>query len=191
MKKISTLLVAIVVTQALLAQDTTSSKNTNKKVSLGGNMYKATVSNVTTDNHVTGYLAGITDSSILISPYPAYPLKRSKDESGLSNIDYAAINTIQLKRKGSVGTGIARGSLYGAVAGLLIGAISYQRPKDDFERVVAFLTGGRTGSAIGGGLLGGLTGGVVGGIIGAVAKKTFVIGGSKERFQALRSNLVL
>jgi hypothetical protein len=75
--------------------------------------------------------------------------------------------------------------------GALLSSLTYTRPKDDVERFAYALFGvNRTTITIAGGLSGALVGVVVGGVVGAIAKKSFIIGGGKEKFDAMKSKLI-
>ncbi len=161
------------------AQDSTRRKH---------RIYKVTAT--TTDSIVKGYLASVADSSVFIS---SKMLGFKSTEAGnrpFRTISYNNLTEVSLRRKGSAGRGILKGTAIGFLSGALISAITYQEPKDDVDILVNALFGINRGTmAVASGMLGGLAGGVVGGVIGALTKKTFVIGGKKEKFDGMKAKL--
>ncbi len=151
-------------------------------------IYKATVT--TTDSIVKGYLASVAESSISISSKMLAFKSTEARNRPFRMISYNNLTEVGLRRKGSAGRGILKGTGIGFLSGALISAITYQEPKDDVDRLVNAAFGINRGTmAVAGGMLGGLAGGVVGGVIGAIAKKTFVIGGKKEKFDGMKAKL--
>ncbi len=114
------------------------------------------------------------------------------------------IKSFTLKRKNSVLKGALIGLGVGALTGVIIGfasgddpVMSYPDPNDDFFGLGTFataihnafaMTAGQKAAA--GGLLMGTSSAIVGTIIGAVARKKFIIGGKKEKFYDLQSELM-
>ena len=133
-----------------------------------------------------GYLQNIGDSSLSLIQSPTQFGGTVKGEL----VHYPDISSITIKRKGSA----ARGAIYGAVGGFLIGvAIGLASgddpvipPEEDFFGLGnAFrLTAGQ--KAVGGGILLAGAGAAVGGIAGALVKKKFIINGKKENFENMR-----
>lgn len=119
-----------------------------------------------------------------------------------AKITYAPehIQTVTVRRKGSVGRGI----LIGAAVGLFVGAIGGFAEGDDKEPVydpygdplglgyivesMFYMTA--EDKALAYGLTGGLTGAIIGGVVGAVAKKKFTIGGRKENYVDMQDQLM-
>lgn len=154
----------------------------------------------------TGYLGRISDSNVYVSPAQVAIDQPGQYFSVRTAVDFSQIRTIHLRRKGSVGRGI----LFGALSGLAIGAISGLISGDDPPcpqpaysndplsfPIGAFFTGlsyalcdafrSTAGEkAVGRGTMGMITGGLIGGIVGAVARKKFIINGSKEKFNAMQ-----
>jgi hypothetical protein len=131
-----------------------------------------------------GYLGAVTDSSIVVFKSPVV-FDQSLTNAQLNAIAYQNVQEVIVRRKRRVGRGILIGSASGFAAGAAIGAITYKPCRGEF-----CLDPGQGGQAIGVGLLGAIGGGIVGGIIGSVAKKTFVIGGNKEKFKRMRESVI-
>lgn len=132
-----------------------------------------------------GFLQGINDSSLTLSQAPT---QYGETVNG-KLIRYPEISSITIKRKGNA----ARGVIYGAVGGFLIGVAIGLASGDDpvipanedfFGLGNAFrLTAGQ--KAIGGGILLAGAGAAVGGVAGALIKKKFIINGKKENFESM------
>ena len=132
-----------------------------------------------------GYLAALPDSGIMMLPSEAV-FDQKLTSSSLNTIPYQNIQEVILRRKGSVGKGIAIGSISGFFVGAVIGAAMYQsKPGTVYGFDV-----GVEGEAIGIGFLGAVGGAVVGGIIGSAAKKTFIIGGNRDKFHRMKKNVL-
>jgi hypothetical protein len=146
----------------------------------------------TTQLSTLGYLAAISDSSVYIAPNAVYfnPNQASFANINTVKMNYSNILQVEVKRKGGAGRGILKGSIGGFLAGAIISAISYQEPKNDVERFVsALFLVNRTTTAVAGGMLGALGGSVAGALAGATAKKIFVIGGNKQKFDEMKAKL--
>lgn len=147
--------------------------------------FKVTIYDQRSQIHL-GYLQNIGDSSLTLTQSPPQFGETRKGEL----IQYPDISSITLKRKGNA----ARGAIYGAVGGFLIGvAIGLASgddpvipPEEDFFGLGnAFrLTAGQ--KAVGGGILLAGAGAAAGGIAGALVKKKFIINGKKENFENMR-----
>jgi len=115
------------------------------------------------------------------------------------------IRSFSLRRKNSALRGALIGFGIGAVAGIVIGLASgddpvmeYPDPATDPLGLGTFGTALNNAfamtaeeKAIGGGIGLGATGAIIGTIIGAVAKKKFIIGGKKEKFRDLQSEIMM
>src|SRR5688572_25397914 len=111
------------------------------------------------------------------------------------------IRSFSLQRKNSVLRGALIGFGIGAVAGIVSGLASgndpvYTEPVyDPFSAIAVSLnnafamTAGE--KAVWGGIGLGATGAIIGAVIGAVAKKKFNIGGKKEKFRDLQSEIMM
>ena len=131
-----------------------------------------------------GYLAAMADSGIVMLKSPVV-FDQSLANSNLNTIAYQNIKEVTMKRKGRVGRGILIGSVSGFLAGAVIGAVTYKPCNGEF-----CLDPGPGGQAIGVGFLGAIGGGIVGGIVGAGIKKTWPIGGKKNRFDDMKSSVL-
>ncbi len=165
------------------AQDSISSKH---------RIYKVTAT--TTDPTVKGYLASVADSSIFISSnairFKGYRIS-NVNYSKMNKINFADLDKVRLRRQGSTGRGLLKGAIVGVLGGTLLGSITYTKPKDDIERVLYILSGlNRTTYTIAIGMYGGLGGAIVGSVVGDFAHKTFIIGGRKEKFDAMKSKII-
>jgi hypothetical protein len=153
-------------------------------------LYKAAITMATGASLVTGYLSSISDSSLYVTK-SWLSLKKSNTVSNFEKIDFKNIAQVRLKRDGSAGRGAIIGSAAGLAAGAIFGLVTYVEPKDDVDIFIHALFGvNRTTSTVAYGLLGGLSGAAVGTLVGALAHKTFIIGGSKEKFQQMKSELL-
>ncbi|MEO8414058.1 MAG: hypothetical protein ABI472_10375 [Ginsengibacter sp.] len=163
------------------------------------------VSLVTSDLKInSGYLANLGDSTLYVSQYPVY-LTTFKPEDKYSAYSCGQVQTIELRRKGSVGRGLWKGALVGLSAGVIAGFASgddpvapvYDNPNDPLGTILssvfsstanAFrMTAGQKAAVYG--ITGAATGALIGTIIGAIAKKKFFIGGSKQRYREMRQRL--
>ncbi len=168
-------------------------------ISLKKRIYKISI--ITSDSKkVNGYLANLSDSNLYLS---LSPLRLSLENSNnyLSHYSYDHLEKIEIKRKAGAGRGAWQGALIGLAAGVIVGFASgddpvstYNNPNDPF--VSAFnnyvnsfsLTAGE--KAVAGGIIGAATGALVGALVGALLKKKFIIGRNKEKFQAMRQNIL-
>ncbi|HET6993610.1 MAG TPA: hypothetical protein VFI06_01450 [Chitinophagaceae bacterium] len=142
------------------------------------------------DNRViNGNVYAVTDSQLIVI----------KSSGTRYNIPAENIQSFTLRRKNSVGRGALIGFCAGALTGVIIGFASgddkIMGPTDSdpwgFGAAVnnAFaMTAGQ--KAVAGGVVLGTTGAVVGMLIGAIAKKKFIIGGRKQKFRDLQSELM-
>lgn len=143
---------------------------------------------VTVDGEIQkGYLSHLNDSTFYISDVPV--LFGSPDQRNKNRFSYPVIAQVSLRPKGSVGRGILFGALGGAAIGALIGLVTYQEPDCELGSWVC-IDFGPGFSALGGGIIGTFGGGLIGGIAGASAKKTFSIGGKKEKFDAMKMSVL-
>lgn len=142
-------------------------------------------------SNIRGYLVSFDDSSLFIAKkitsfkgVKLYPQSADK-------VDYTNISNVVVKRKGAVG----RGAMYGAIAGALAGATRGLLAGDDppcpgngiFTFCFRFSAGQKAAAgAFAGASLGSLTGLIV----GALVHKTFIIAGSHEAFNNMKTQLV-
>jgi hypothetical protein len=134
-----------------------------------------------------GYLAAMADSGIVMLKSPVvFDQELSNSSSNL--IPYQNISQVTIKRKGSVGRGILIGSLSGMFVGGVIGYISY-KPVNCEGAILCFDFGPGTDAAAGASV-GTLAGAAIGAIVGSLAKKTWTIGGKKNQFNAMKTNVL-
>ncbi len=154
---------------------------------------------------ITGYLAGLSDSNLYLSPSPLY-FSLNKRSNYLSSYPYDRLEKIEIRRKGAARRGAWQGALIGLATGVIIGLASgddpvvplYNNPNDPFGNALGNLfvatsnafamTAGE--KAVVGGLAGTVTGGLIGALLGSLVKKKFIIGRNKERFRAMKRNIM-
>ena len=193
-------LLGISVHISVMAQELTA----DDSLTLKKRIYRVSV--ITSDSKKnSGYLANLSDSNLYLSPTPLHlSLVTTKDY--LSSYSYDHLEKIEIKRKGAVGRTALQGALIGLAAGVIAGFVSgddpvaptYNNPNDPFGNALgnafssisnAFrMTAGE--KAVAGGIVGAATGGLIGAIVGSLVKKKFIIGRNKERFQAMKQNIL-
>jgi hypothetical protein len=131
-----------------------------------------------------GYLFNATDTSLKVSHWPVKFGFDAALKDNFKEVPYHQISEIKLKRSHSAG----RGALIGTVTGLVIGAAAGLIEGDDPPEYWFRVTAGE--KALIYGALGAGGGAVIGTIIGAIAKKKFIIGGNKEKFDAMKQNVM-
>ena len=129
-----------------------------------------------------GYLAAMADSGVVILNTQVV-FDQSLANAKLNTINYTNLQEVIIRKKGRVGNGIVVGSIAGFAVGALIGSATYH-PCD------CLLDPGQQGQTVGVGLLGAIGGGIIGGIIGNATKKTFIIGGDKNKFRKMKENVL-
>ena len=137
-----------------------------------------------TEEKQTGYLYNIDDSTLRVTAVMMSVNTAPNGKLLVQEYKYNDINTVNLKRHNSVGRGALFGGLIGLGTGALLGLASGDDPKEDWFA----MTAGE--KALGLGISMGTMGAIVGLIIGAVAHKKFIIGGSREKFQAMKADLL-
>ena len=133
---------------------------------------------------VKGFLYNISDTSVNISKWPIRFRDVAAVPKDAKELGYAQISQIRLKR----GHGAGRGALLGAFAGACLGALSGFVQGDDPQEYWIRFTAEDKALFFGG--MGAVAGAGIGAFIGAVAKKTFVIGGKKNRFDDMHMNIL-
>jgi hypothetical protein len=185
MKYYSILILCIVcTTQSLVAQDSALLKKISFRIS------------VTNFDNTTakGWLAIIEDSTVQVCNHPVHFGGANLAAASLKNIDYSQVSQIKLKRNNGAG----RGAIIGAVCGFIVGAVAGFIQGDDphvpaSQDFFGFGEAFRMTAAEKAGILGISGAAVMGGagaIIGTFAKKTFIIGGKKEKFDEMRANVL-
>ena len=183
MKKLPILLVFVL---AFLVSKSQSDDGYSKKIK-PFNAYIKTVDNKT----VKATLWGINDSLLMVSA----SLRGHQWQIPAENIQ-----SFSIKRKNSAARGALIGFAIGAATGILVGLASgddpvYNEPVYDPFTAVAVglnnmfaMTAGE--KALAGGIGLGLSGAIIGSITGALVKKKFIIGGRKETFRDLQSEIM-
>jgi hypothetical protein len=100
---------------------------------------------------------------------------------------YPNIEYVTMKRKGSLGRGMLFGGLIGIGGGILAGFIEGDDPPCEGWFCWDY-TAGEKATIYGVGF--GLIGIVAGAVIGTVARKKFIIGGSRQKFQEMKPTVL-
>jgi hypothetical protein len=178
---------------------------TDDSIELKKRIYKVSI--ITSDSKKsTGYLANLSDSNLYLSLSPLH-FSSVNINDRLTTYSYNHLEKLEIKRKGSAIRGAWKGALIGLAAGVIGGLVSgddpapaptYNNPNDPFGTVLsnalniyanAFrMTAGE--KAVGGGILGAGTGGLIGALVGSLIKKKFIIGRNKQKFHAMRQNIL-
>lgn len=165
-------------------------------------IYKTTVTTGVNNNITRGYLAALSDSSIYLSPTQTKFSAYNTGQVSYSKFDVSNLGEMKLRRKGTTGRSLLTGAVIGSVIGVAAGFISGDDPpckqtEPDFFGIgyglYILCEASRLSAsekALAGGIGGAVSGGLVGAIIGAVLHKTFIIGGNKERFAAMKTRLL-
>ena len=136
-----------------------------------------------------GYLASLADSGIVMLKSPVvFDHNIASTNTNTNTIPYQNLSEVTIKRKGSVGRGILIGSLSGMIVGGIAGYISY-KPVNCKDAFICFDFGPGYDAAAGASI-GTLAGAVIGGLVGAIAKKTFVIGGNRDKFNRMKESVI-
>jgi hypothetical protein len=162
-----------------------------------GEKQKSFIASIRTldDKIIKGKLYAINDSQVVLvkSFNHQYPVPAEN------------IGSFTLKRKNRVLKGALIGFGAGALTGIIIGFASgddpvtpYPDPSTDIFGIGTFaagisnafaMTAGQKAVATGIGL--GFSGAIIGTIVGVLAKKKFIIGGKKEKFRDLQSEVMM
>ena len=178
--------ILVVLVLAFLVSNSQSENSYEKRIK-PFNAYIKTLDNKT----VKASLRGVNDSVLLVS---------ASQRGQQWQIPAENIQSFSIKRKNSVGRGALIGFAVGAATGILVGLASgndpvYNEPVYDpftavavgFHNMFAMTAGEK---ALAGGIGLGLSGAIIGGITGALVKKKFIIGGKKETFRDLQSEIM-
>ena len=169
---------AVLLSQSVKAQDSVSNRSRT---------YLAVV--VTKENVKTGgYLSNLADSAACLATYPAHLRLRSQEDSTGQRFPYNDIQQITLKRQGRVGRGILTGAIIGTIVGGIVGLISGGGSGGSQQQWVLITPGE---AALAGAAGGCVTGIGLGAIISALTKDKFTIGGSKQKYQAMRESMII
>lgn len=183
----------------MLVSVTAQKVSSDDTISLKKRIYKISI--ITSDSKkVNGYLANLSDSNLYLSPSP---LRLSLDNSNnyLSSYSYDHLEKIEIKRKAAAGRSAWQGALIGLAAGAIAGFASgndpvstYNNPNDPLGTLITGIsnsfrmTAGE--KALTGGFVGAATGALIGVLVGTLVKKKFIIGRNKEKFQAMKQNIL-
>jgi hypothetical protein len=183
MKKLSFLAACLV---TLFASQAQTDPSIQKKKQKAFNVSVRTLENKT----IKGRLYAVTDSQVLLT----------KSLNKQLTIPAENIRSFTIKRKNSALRGGLIGFGIGLVTGVIIGLVSGNDPvmqpsADDLWGISAginnmfAMTAGE--KAIVAGLTLGTGGAIIGGVIGALAKKKFTIGGKRQKFRDLQSEIMM
>jgi hypothetical protein len=131
-----------------------------------------------------GYLFNITDSSLKVGFWPVVFGDPKADKEKYKEINFQHISEISLKRNHGAGRGAWKGAVIGLVTGVIAGFVEGDDPPEDWFGMTASekaLTYSGMGAGLGAG---------IGALIGALAKKRFIIGGRKEKFDEMKANVL-
>ena len=174
----------LTVTALLFFQSVNAQNNPKKSKKL---ILRASVISMQGDTSV-GYISAFNDSSVEFAA-KSNDLRSNTHDSTYKIFQYDDISEMRIHRKGSVGRGIIYGSIGGAIVGGIVGAITYKKPENTStlnQELNLSFDFGPEASIAGGAILGAAGGTLIGALFGSTARKTFVIGGDKEKFQEMQ-----
>jgi len=159
------------------------------------NKQKSFIASISTldDKIIEGRLSEINDNQLVLTKTVTYVSNNTGffqryRASGQQYIAAENIISFTLKRKNSVLKGALIGLGAGAFTGMCIGWISGDDPVKPGINITLFGTTARQKAASYSEALG-VGGALVGTIIGVALKKKFIIGGKKEKFRKLQSEI--
>jgi len=167
-------------------------------LSFSQKIYKVSIAQ-TSAEIATGYLVAIKDTVLSLMPGAASIRFNAIAKKDLVNIHYSNIEEVAIQRNGSPVRGMLQGALIGFATGAITGLIMGDDPpciprqQDFFGLGNAICEAFRTTAgqkAVEKGSFGAAGGAVIGGIIGIVARKRFIIGGNKEKFQKMQMSVM-
>lgn len=165
--------ILLLATQFSIAQERPQVRKIAFKISVSDSISK-----------LKGHLYNISDTSVNVSSWPIRFRDVSATPKDSKELGYAQISEITLKRTHGAG----RGALLGALAGAFIGAVAGFAQGDDPADYWFRMTAADKAIILGG--TGAMAGAGIGALIGALAKKKFIIGGKKERFDEMQMNIL-
>jgi hypothetical protein len=177
MKQISFLTAVVLLATASMAQEGRTPKRVTLKLAIKDSIQRVDY----------GYLAAMGDSGIVMLRSPVV-FDHSLANTNANLIPYQNLSEVSIKRKGNVGRGILIGTISGIIVGGITGYITYKKP-DCKDALICWDFGPSTDAAAGASL-GAVGGAIIGGIVGALAKKTFIIGGKKEKFHEMKTSVM-
>jgi len=169
----------------ILAQDTIPARKRP--------VLKATVININGDS-IKGYVHAITDSSLAFASKARYIFSENKQDSHYQVFGYDNIQQLDIRGKSSIRNGLLYGTVAGIVIGAIIGRLSYHSPEPDNNSGQTFhftIDFGPGPNILAGALLGGAGGCGLGAVGGAIARKTFIIEGRKDKFRDMQKRMKL
>ena len=131
-----------------------------------------------------GYLFNITDSSLKVGFWPVAFGDPQADKEKYKEINFQHISEMSLKRNHAAGRGAWKGAVIGVLTGVIAGFVEGDDPPEDWFG----MTAGEKALMYSG--LGAAAGTGIGALIGALAKKRFIIGGRKEKFDEMKANVL-
>ncbi|MBC7826274.1 MAG: hypothetical protein H7122_00905 [Chitinophagaceae bacterium] len=134
--------------------------------------------------YTKGYLYDINDTAVKISHWPVRFRNDPAMNDNLKEVTYRQISEITLKRSRGAGRGAWKGAITGLLVGVSVALIGGDHPEKYWfhfgiqEKVATY------------GVLGAAAGTGIGALIGGLAKKKFIIGGNKEKFDEMKANVL-
>lgn len=163
----------LIVTQLVIAQENPKVRKLT---------FKVTINDST--RQLDGYLVDISDTTLKVSNWPIRFRKETAIPENFKEVGYSAITKMTIKRR----HGVHQGAWKGAVAGVLIGVVAGFVEGDDPSEMWFGLSASDKAVIYGG--IGAGVGAGIGALIGALARKTFIIGGKKQRFDEMKTNVL-
>lgn len=145
--------------------------------------YKITIED-SSPEPVKGYLFNFTDSSLKVGFWPVSFGDPAGARENFTEINYKHISEISLKRNHGAGRGAWKGAAIGVLSGVIAGMIEGDDPPEYWFR----MTAGEKALVYGG--MGAAAGTGIGALIGALTKKRFVIGGTRDKFDELKADVL-
>jgi hypothetical protein len=149
---------------------------------------------------IKGWLYACNDSQVVLVR-SLKDLSTPEFETSIIRIPIEQINQVSLRKKNSILNGALIGFGAGVLTGVIIGFASgddQKMPVDNVDPISGMfgslynaftMTAGE--KALYGGMAMGVAGTITGIIIGSVAKKKFIIGGKKQTYRDLQSELMM
>jgi hypothetical protein len=160
-----------------------SAKSQDENVSQRSIKAESFVIQLETDRQIKfGYLAAINDSSVHIATQRVPFSNSLVPSASFKTYVYPNIETLSIRKYGSVGSGIGRGALIGSISGSLcffVIGISSSR---------SFIPGPGV-LALGGAIIGAIPGIIIGAIAGS-KMRTFNIRKNKEKFNEMKTSVL-
>ena len=162
--------------------DSASKDKVNESLHLKPRIYKTNILIYDKSEFIKGYLDNLSDSGLELSSSPVF-LSLEKKNNALSAYNYDQLRQVTIRRKGSTGRGVS----YGALIGVGVGAVAGLALGNDPSGWLAYTAEEK---ALEGSIIALPVGALIGAIIGAVAHKTFMVGGGKNEYKAMRESIM-